>query len=110
VLRGTNTVERIAASSQVLLYLAAHNCLCMAATHDIELTYILENYYQNIHFQESISDSGMVFDYKVYDGRASSRNAIRLLSLMGYDEAIVREADGRAGHFLHSGIWKEIPK
>jgi DNA mismatch repair ATPase MutS len=108
VLRGTNTVERIAASSQVLLYLAKSNCLCMAATHDIELTYILEDYYQNVHFQETIVDDRIVFDYMLYDGRAMSSNAIRLLRLMGYDEAIVREAENRAGLFMSQGNWKGI--
>ena len=41
VLRGTNTVERIAASSQILLRMAQERLLCFAATHDIELTYLL---------------------------------------------------------------------
>lgn len=35
VLRGTNTIERIAASSEVLQRLSSGNCLCIAATHDI---------------------------------------------------------------------------
>ena len=54
VLRGTNTLERIAASSRILASLAKENALCLAATHDIELTYILEKYYSNYHFRESI--------------------------------------------------------
>jgi DNA mismatch repair ATPase MutS len=108
VLRGTNTVERIAASSQVLLHLAKHKCMCMAATHDVELTHILEKYFQNVHFQERIADNSIVFDYKLYEGRASSRNAIKLLRLMGYDDAIVTEAERRANDFMNRGTWKEI--
>ena len=38
VLRGTNTVERIAASSQILKSMCRPDSLCFAATHDIELT------------------------------------------------------------------------
>jgi hypothetical protein len=108
VLRGTNTVERIAASSQVLLHLAGSFCICMAATHDIELTFILEGIYRNVHFQERIVDDGIVFDYRLYDGRATSRNAIKLLRLMGYDEAIVNEAEDRANQFISRSSWKEI--
>jgi len=108
VLRGTNTVERIAASSEVLLHLARQNCTCIAATHDIELTFILENCYRNVHFQEAITDDGIVFDYKQRDGRATSRNAIRLLQLMGYGAAIVEEAEKRASNFVSQGSWKQI--
>ena len=52
VLRGTNTVERIAASTQVLREFQRRNILCFAATHDIELTFLLENEFENYHFQE----------------------------------------------------------
>ncbi|MDE7224463.1 MAG: hypothetical protein K2O34_11890, partial [Acetatifactor sp.] len=38
VLRGTNTVERIAAATRILLSLTGKKILCFAATHDIELT------------------------------------------------------------------------
>ena len=52
VLRGTNTIERIAASSRILYALSAMNALCFAATHDIELTSILENSFANYHFRK----------------------------------------------------------
>ena len=41
ILKGTNTQERIAASCAVLRHLHAANCLCLTATHDIELTQML---------------------------------------------------------------------
>ena len=50
VLRGTNTIERIAASSEILASLCLPHVLSFAATHDIELTYMLEEYYTNYHF------------------------------------------------------------
>ena len=52
VLRGTNTIERIAASSRILGSLVKEYVLAFAATHDIELTYILEGVYTNYHFEE----------------------------------------------------------
>jgi DNA mismatch repair ATPase MutS len=105
VLRGTNTMERIAASSQVLLQISRKNCLCIAASHDIELTYILQENYRNVHFQEAVADDGIVFNYKLYEGRASSRNAIKLLGLMGYGREIVEEAEKRADRFAKHGRW-----
>ena len=109
VLRGTNTIERIAASSQVLLHLAGSRSICMAATHDIELTHILEKIYRNLHFQENIEDGRIVFDYRLYEGRATSRNAIKLLRLMGYDESIVHKAENRAAQFATQGSWEAFP-
>lgn len=107
VLRGTNTVERIAASSQVLRYMTGPGVLCFAATHDIELTHILENYYDNYHFQEEVEDNDIHFDYRLYPGRATSRNAIKLLQIMGYSGQVVESAQEAAAHFLETGEWRK---
>lgn len=108
ILRGTNTIERISASTEILKHLSNKNCICIAATHDIELTYILENSFYNCHFQEQIKDNNIIFDYKVYDGRSITRNAIKILSIIGYDENIVKRAENRAEFFLKNSYWEEI--
>ena len=105
VLRGTNTVERISASAQILKSLAKDNIFCIAATHDIELTHLLENEYSNYHFQEEVKDQDIVFHYQLYKGRAGSRNAIRLLGMMGYQETIIENAKKTAAHFIETGEW-----
>ena len=105
VLRGTNTVERIAASSQILKSMCRPDSLCFAATHDIELTYILEKEYENFHFQEEVKEDEVLFDYSLRKGRATSRNAIRLLHVMGYPDAVIEIAEERAEHFLETGNW-----
>lgn len=105
ILRGTNTVERIASSSEVLSHLNKSNAICIAATHDIELTYLLEKEYDNYHFEEEITDDDIVFDYKLNKGRAKSRNAIKLLSLIGYEQNIVEKAHEKAENFVKSGKW-----
>lgn len=51
VLRGTNTIERIAASSRILSALNRDWILPFAATHDIELSYILDRQYRNYHLR-----------------------------------------------------------
>ncbi len=108
VLRGTNTVERIAASSQILKGLACMNAVCFAATHDIELTTILEKFYYNYHFTEEITDNDVNFSYKLLKGRATSRNAIKLLGLLGYDKAILDRAAMAAKSFEESGSWSSV--
>lgn len=107
VLRGTNTIERIAASSEVLQHLGGSNCICIAATHDLELTSILKRRYCNFHFQESFKDNDIVFDYKIYPGKSTTRNAIKLLKIMGYADDIVRTAEERAERFSQEGRWTD---
>lgn len=105
VLRGTNTLERIAASAEILSGLAENNAMCFAATHDIELTHILEEQYSNYHFQEYVQENDVLFDYKLYPGRAVSKNAIKLLRMLGYDESITERAQARARKFEETGSW-----
>lgn len=106
VLRGTNTVERIAASAQVLGKFAGCNFLSFAATHDIELTYLLEDDYDNYHFQEQVRDQEIVFDYRLRKGRSDSHNAIRLLEILGYDSDIIQGANKMVEEFEETGEWK----
>lgn len=106
VLRGTNTIERIAASSQILRSLARPHVLPLAATHDIELSYILEDCYTNYHFEEEIREHDVIFNYLLKKGRATTRNAIRLLEIIGYDPAIIQDAQEMAKRFEETGVWK----
>ncbi len=105
VLRGTNTIERIAASSRILRSLAKENVLPLAATHDIELSYILEDIYENYHFEEEIVENDVLFNYLIKSGRATSRNAIKLLEIIGYDKEIIEDAQAAARDFEATGRW-----
>lgn len=106
VLRGTNTVERIAASSVILDRLSREKTVCFAATHDIELTKILEQSYKNYHFEEEVVDDDVLFNYQLKMGPTTTRNAIKLLKVIGYDMKIIDEAGARAEYFTKQGIWK----
>ncbi len=106
VLRGTNTVERIAASTQILKSLTEREgMLCFAATHDIELTELLKESYDNYHFEENIIDGDIFFPYTLMKGAAKTRNAIKLLDIMGYDKQVIERASGQAKRFVQSGVW-----
>lgn len=105
VLRGTNTVERIAASSEILKSIRTDKALVFAATHDVELTSLLRGKYDNYHFQEEVTDDEVVFDFKLYTGLATTRNAIKLLKTIGYDSTIINAAERSAGYFLNNGKW-----
>ncbi|MBQ6696910.1 MAG: hypothetical protein IJN16_09430 [Lachnospiraceae bacterium] len=106
VLRGTNTVERIAASTQIMLSMTGEDIQCFAATHDIELTQLLGDVYENYHFEEEIKDGDVLFNYQLLPGKATTRNAIKLLEIMGYEEQIIQNAQKQAEVFLNRGVWK----
>jgi len=92
IYRGTNSVERQAASVEVLKYLANRKDFVLVATHDLALTQLLAKTYANYHFQEEILDDGLSFDYTLHPGPSTSRNAIALLKYVGYPESIVENA------------------
>ncbi len=96
ILRGTNTIERISASSAVLNFLNEENCMAIIASHDIELTELLKNSYENYHFREQITDHGISFDYTLKEGPSRTRNAIKLLEFMDFNPKIVQEALAKA--------------
>lgn len=91
VLKGTNTAERISASSALLRKLSK-TTLCFAATHDIELTDMLKDDYENYHFNEQMSGEDIAFDYTLKSGPSDTRNAIKLLEIMHFDRDIIEEA------------------
>ncbi len=92
ILKGTNTAERIAASSAVLEYLSGKDCICITATHDMELTRLLDGKYRNYHFSEQIDDNGVSFDYKLKCGVSKTRNAIQLLEYYDFPQEIISKA------------------
>ncbi|MGL5822566.1 MAG: MutS-related protein [Sarcina sp.] len=90
IFRGTNPVERIAASEEILKYIQKRNTVSIVATHDKELTDLLEATHSFYHFSERVSESeGLSFDYKLKEGKLKTRNAIKLLKYIGYPKEIV---------------------
>ena len=106
VLRGTNTIERISASAEILSSLADMPIRIFAATHDMELTELLDGKYVNYHFSEMLDGDDVRFSYKLLDGPTDSRNAIRLLRALGYDPGIADRAEERAKRFTETGNWE----
>lgn len=96
IFKGTNTTERIAASESVLSYLDNQKAYqVLAATHDVELSTLLENTYNNYHFNESIQENSIFFDYKIKPGKANTRNAIELLRITQFPIDIYQRAQDR---------------
>jgi hypothetical protein len=99
--RGTNAVERIAAAEAVLLELVSAEDgvkphVVIAATHDAELVDLLAGCYVPCHFADRLGPQGMVFEYLLRAGPATTRNAIELLRVLDAPERVVARALARA--------------
>ncbi len=95
--RGTNSVERIAAGIAVLRHLAAQGALVIAATHDVELPRALAPTFEAGFFVDTVDADGLRFDYRLHHGLEAPRNAIKLLAVLGFPQAVVDEAARLAG-------------
>ena len=58
--------------------------------------------------EEEITEHDVRFNYLLKAGEQTSRNAIALLELIGYDKGIVQAARASAEQFEKTGIWKEL--
>ncbi|GGH79700.1 DNA mismatch repair ATPase MutS [Filimonas zeae] len=92
VFKGTNTIERIAAGKAILSWLNRYNNVVLVATHDVELTDMLETEYDLYHFTETIQNDQLHFDHLIKKGPLTTRNAIKILEMTGYPSAIIDEA------------------
>ena len=93
VFKGTNTIERISTAKALLSYLNRSKNIILVSSHDIELTeLLLKADYDLYHFREEIRDRKLLFDYKLYQGRLKTRNAIEILKLYGYPQQIIEDA------------------
>lgn len=105
VLKGTNTLERISSGVSVLEYLAKRNCIVFAATHDAELSVMLNELYDSYYFTEIIENGIMKFPYKINKGVAGEGNAIGLLKLLEFDNCITDNAEKLCVKYKEKGRW-----
>jgi hypothetical protein len=91
--RGTNSRDQSAASIAVVRHLLTGPHLFLLATHDQHLTALADGVTaRNWHFRENLSDTTLVFDYRLHEGPAQTRNALRILALEGYPATLVAHA------------------
>lgn len=86
ILKGTNSRERLIATKTMVKFLLAHNASGLITTHDLELLAVERedpDHITNYHFQESVRDEEMFFDYTLKPGELTSTNALRLMRMAG---------------------------
>ncbi len=97
ILQGTNTAERSIAVRGIIRHLLEAGAIGAMTTHDLALAAEppLDRAARLVHFTESMeADGRMSFDYRLRPGLATSRNALRLMQLIGIE---LRPED-RSGH------------
>ena len=88
ILQGTNSIERSVAVRAVARHLLNAGAIGAMTTHDLSLAdqEPLKSTGQFWHFSETLDEDGtMRFDYRLKPGLATSRNALRLMQLIGID-------------------------
>ena len=86
IFKGTNSLDRIDGSAQVLRHLNHPWIRAMITTHDFELCALQEQTglsLVNVHFEEHYQDQKIFFDYKLKLGRCTQRNARYLMKMIG---------------------------
>jgi len=69
------------------------------------ITELLKESYDNYHFEEDIIEGDIYFPYTLLEGPAKTRNAIKLLEIMGYHKSVIEKANRQAEKFVASGVW-----
>ena len=88
ILQGTNSAERSIAVRAVARHLLDAGAIGAMTTHDLAVAgeEPLASSAQLLHFTETLDPDGtMRFDYTLRPGLATSRNALRLMQLIGID-------------------------
>lgn len=85
IFKGTNNRERVQGSLYCLRALTAQHGLGIVSTHDLELTRLADENPKitNYHFQESVTNRELVFDYRLRTGPCTTTNALRIMALEG---------------------------
>ncbi len=85
IYRGTNNRERFRGSTAFLKKVAKRHGIGMVTTHDLELAQLEEEIPElsNWHFEETIEDGKMSFEYKLKPGPCPTTNALKIMQMEG---------------------------
>jgi hypothetical protein len=85
IFKGTNNRERLIGSRAFIHALALSRGFGLVTTHDLELTELERAIPTavNAHFEETVEDSSLHFDYRLRPGPCPTTNALRIMALEG---------------------------
>jgi DNA mismatch repair ATPase MutS len=88
LLSGTNSHDRLEGTRFVVRELVSKGAIGLVTTHDLALTAIpeaMDGAGQNCHFEDSIEDGRLKFDYRLRPGIVQTSNALKLMKAVGLD-------------------------
>ena len=106
IFKGTNTIERLAAATSIIQWLASEHQLAMISTHDIELTTLSDQVVKNYHFSGRTQDNKIIYDYLLKDGATTSRNAIEILQIEDFPQSIITTAEKLITYYEENHTWR----
>lgn len=86
MLKGTNSVDKLNGSKELVKKLIELNAVSLVATHDLKLSEMENDYPGRVFnkcFEIKIHDNELIFDYKLTDGITKTMNATFLMKKMG---------------------------
>lgn len=86
ILHGTNSRERHIGAAAVVMHMIEQGAIGSVSSHDLALADMALKSHgriRNVHFEESIQEGKMAFDYKLKEGVVTTTNALRLMRLVG---------------------------
>lgn len=85
IFRGTNNRERLIGSRSYTRALVGRRGVGAISTHDLELVRLADVMpaIKNYHFEETIADGRMLFDYRLRSGPCPTTNALAIMRLEG---------------------------
>jgi DNA mismatch repair ATPase MutS len=88
VLHGTNSHDRAVGAEAIVRGLIDRGAIGLATTHDLALAQVadaLAPRAANVHFEDSLVDGKIVFDYRMRPGVVRKSNALALMRAVGLD-------------------------
>jgi len=85
IFKGTNNRERLLGSEAYIRELTTGHGLGLVTTHDLELARLEDELpgITNIHFQETVGEKELKFDYHLRPGPCPTTNALRIMAMEG---------------------------
>jgi hypothetical protein len=86
LLSGTNSHDRFTGTAWIVKSLVERGAIGIVTTHDLALTVIPESMGEtarNCHFEDTIEDGRLIFDYRLSEGVVQTSNALELMRSIG---------------------------
>jgi hypothetical protein len=88
LLSGTNSHDRSIGAEAVIADLIRRGAIGLLTTHDLALARIadvLAPRAQNVHFEDTLKDGKLIFDYRLHPGIVRKSNALELMRSIGLE-------------------------